>query len=97
MRIISQDGTIDVPYEQVVIQRYEEKVYFLNKNLTGIEQLTDDMEIASYSTEAKAQKAMEMLQDKYKKYSTATDSSSFFTMFNEPKVFRFPADEDLEV
>lgn len=65
MRLISQDGTIDVPYEQVVIQRYKEKIYFLNKNLTGIENLVSDMEIASYSTEAKAQKAMEMLHIAY--------------------------------
>lgn len=34
MRVISQDGTIDIPYEMVVIQRFEEDVYFLNRNLT---------------------------------------------------------------
>ena len=65
MRIISQDGTIDIPYEQVVIQRFKTEIYFLNKNLTGIEQLVNDMEIASYSTEEKAQKAMEMLREAY--------------------------------
>lgn len=65
MRLISQDGTIDVPYEQVVIQRFKTEIYFLNKNLTGIENLVSDMEIATYSTEAKAQKAMEMLSEQY--------------------------------
>lgn len=65
MRIISQDGTVDVPYEQVVIQRFKTEIYFLNKNLTGVEQLVSDMEIAKYSTEAKAQKAMEMLRTAY--------------------------------
>lgn len=65
MRIISQDGMIDVPYEQVVIQRYKEKIYFLNKNLTGVDGLINDMEIATYSTEAKAQKAVEMLREAY--------------------------------
>ena len=65
MRLISQDGTIDIPYEQCVIQRFREKIYFLNKNLTGIEQLVSDMEIASYSTEEKAEKAMEMLHNDY--------------------------------
>ena len=65
MRIISQDGTIDIPYEQVVIQRFREKIYFLNKNLTGIEQLVSDMEIATYYTEEKAEKAMEMLRTAY--------------------------------
>ena len=43
MRVISQDGTIDVPYEQVIIQRFKSRIYFLNKNLTGVEPLTDDM------------------------------------------------------
>lgn len=97
MRIISQDGTIDVPYEQCVIQRFKESIYFLNKNLTGIEQLVGDMEIASYSTEEKARKAMEMLREKYKDYAKATNKSNFFTMFDYPKVFQFPQDEDVEV
>lgn len=65
MRIISQDGTIDVPYEQVAIQRFRTDIYFLNKNLTGVEPLINDILIASYSTEAKAQKAMEMLRTAY--------------------------------
>ena len=65
MRVISQDGTIDMPYEEVIIQRFESKIYFLNKNLTGVESLNDDMQIAEYSTEEKAKKAMEMLRDTY--------------------------------
>lgn len=65
MRVISQDGTIDVPYEQVVIQRFNRVIYFLNKNLTGVESVTNDMEMASYSTEEKAKKAMEMLRVAY--------------------------------
>ena len=65
MRVISQDGTIDIPYEQCVIQRFREKIYFLNKNLTGVEQLVSDMEIATYSTKEKAIKAMEMLREAY--------------------------------
>lgn len=65
MRAISQDGTIDVPYEQVVIQRFNRVIYFLNKNLTGVESVTNDMEMASYSTEEKAKKAMEMLRIAY--------------------------------
>ena len=97
MRIISQDGTIDIPYEQCVIQRFKTEIYFLNKNLTGVEQLVSDMEIATYSTEEKAEKAMEMLREKYKDYARATNKSNFFTMFDYPKVFQFPQDEDVEV
>lgn len=65
MRVISQDGTIDMPYEEVIIQRFKSRIYFLNKNLTGVESLTDDMQIAEYSTEEKAKKAMEMLRVAY--------------------------------
>ena len=65
MRLISQNGEIDIPYEQCVIQRFKESIYFLNKNLTGVEQLVSDMEIATYSTEEKAEKAMDMLRTAY--------------------------------
>ena len=65
MRVISQDGTIDIPYDSVIIQRFKSKIYFLNKNLTGVEPLNDDMQIAEYSTEEKAKKAMEMLRKAY--------------------------------
>ena len=65
MRVISQDGTIDMPYEEVIIQRFNSGIYFLNKNLTGVEPLNDDMQIAEYSTEEKAKKAMEMLRERH--------------------------------
>lgn len=95
MRVISQDGTIDIPYESVIIQRFGREIYFLNKNLIGVEQLISDMDIATYSTEEKAQKAMEMLRKKYCKYTKAI-CQSYCTLFDNPKVFRFPADEDVE-
>lgn len=63
MRAISQDGTIDVPYEMVVIQKYKKAVYFLNRNLAGAEGI--DIKLAEYSTEEKAIKAMEMLREAY--------------------------------
>ena len=79
MRVISQDGTIDIPYESVIIQRFGREIYFLNKNLIGVEQLINDMEIASYSTETKAQKAMEMLRTAYAgKFVTNADITDDF-------------------
>lgn len=65
MRVISQDGTLDMPYEEVIIQRFRSRIYFLNKNLIGVESLNEDMQIAEYSKEEKAKKAMEMLRDAY--------------------------------
>lgn len=70
MRVISQDGTLDVPYEMLVIQRCKGNIYFLNRNLTGIEKLADDIKLAKYSTEAKAVKAMEMLRETYARIET---------------------------
>ena len=58
MRVISQDGTIDMPYEQVIIMRHDKSIYLM-------EHLTSDVEIAKYSTEEKAKKAMEMLRVAY--------------------------------
>lgn len=110
MRVISQDGTIDVPYEKVVIQRYKENIYFLNKNLTGIEDLISDIELAIYSTEEKAVKVMEMLREKYENnefyHHTATTDTFKETMrllSNEKfkkatsEYFRFPQDDEIEV
>jgi hypothetical protein len=73
MRVISQDGTIDVPYEMVVIQKYTNAVYFLNCNLAGAEGV--DIRLAKYSTEVKATKAMEMLE-KHHRLDLATNLTS---------------------
>ena len=97
MRVISQDGTIDIPYEMVAIQRFQEKIYFLNKNLTGVEQLIDDIKLAEYSTVEKAEKAMEMLREKYLDYIRATNHETFYEFFDGPRVFRFPADDEVKI
>ena len=86
MRVISQDGTLDMPYEQVVIQKFKNDIYFLNKNLTGVERLVNDMVVATYSTEEKAKKAMEMLRSDYKRCIKC-----HYLM-----TFQFPAEEELE-
>lgn len=108
MRVISQDGTLDMPYEEVIIQRFKSRIYFLNKNLTGVESLSDDMQIAEYSTEEKAIKAMEMLREVYAGMPIVIQN------VNTPKgtlktlevvqgcgtsniVFQFPQDDEIEV
>lgn len=109
MRVISQDGTIDMPYEEVIIQRFKSRIYFLNKNLTGVESLNDDMQIAGYSTEEKTKKAMEMLRIAYEnnEFYHRTGNSEHFkevcqVLSNEmlkksvTEYFQFPAEEELE-
>lgn len=43
---------------------------FLNRNLTGVEDLINDIALAEYSTKEKAIKAMEMLREQYKRLET---------------------------
>ena len=102
MRVISQDGTIDMPYEEVIIQRFESRIYFLNKNLTGVEPLNDDMQIAEYSTEEKTRKAMEELRYAYMCHSlakmgqTPPDEIDEKLAMGLSGVFHFPSEEELE-
>lgn len=95
MRVISQDGTIDMPYEEVIIQRFRSRIYFLNKNLTGVESLSDDMQIAEYSTETKAIKAMEMLRKTYIGMPITIYPSKM--VFTNNAIFQFPQDDEIEV
>ena len=110
MRVISQDGTIDMPYEEVIIQRFGSRIYFLNKNLTGVESISDDMQIAKYFTEAKAIKAMEMLKRAYENnmfYHCMANTKRFEEAQNILSVeqfrkataeyFQFPQDNEIEV
>ncbi len=103
MRIISQDGALDVPYEMVVIQRFGENIYCLNKNLTGVEEVVDDFKLAEYSTEAKAKKVMEMLQANYLSwreldgfYDAAHGGYVQPNYWVLPRAFQFPKDSEVE-
>lgn len=69
MRVISQDGTWDIPYEKVAIQRVGSKIYFLNANLMGVEESEGDECIAKYSTVEKAINVIDMFRKAYKEYS----------------------------
>lgn len=59
MRIISQNGTIDMPYDMCCVWRQEEVIYC---RVVGSD---DNVTMATYSTKSKAQKAMEMLLTSY--------------------------------
>lgn len=68
MRVISQDGTIDVPYDyfslSLVGGKYKdvEVAYIYCHNLSS----PNGTKLAEYSTKAKAIKVMEMLREQYK-------------------------------
>jgi hypothetical protein len=95
MRIISQDGTIDLPYEQVIITRHDKSIYLM-------EHLTNDVEIAKYSTEEKADEAMEELRVAYMCHNLVKMGATPLNDIGEKLtmglsgVFKFPAYEELE-
>ena len=60
MRVISQDGTLDFPYELSAIRINNEVI-----TMTMCEETAYSKVIAKYSTEAKAIKAMEMLRERH--------------------------------
>lgn len=87
MRIISQDGCCDIPYEQAVVAHLDRTVVAYPLNDLGS---SDYIQLASYSTEEKAIKAMEMCREKYQCIFTKGNC-----MLDHPKVFRFPADDEI--
>lgn len=96
MRIISQDGRFDLPYEFVAISMnniHQEQV--IAKPIANTTKLYCVM--GEYSTKEKAEKAMEMLRTEYGNYQQAIGRNGQLLAysFNYPKVFRFPQDSDV--
>ena len=57
MRVISQHGNVDLPYEQIVVRSEMEYVMAVHKEKEYV--------LGKYSSEDKAYKAMEMLREAY--------------------------------
>lgn len=94
MRVISQDRSMDYPYDKSVV--------FLdpyNENNVKIQFVGDEecLILGKYSTKEKALKVMELLREAYLKFAQATNDNSFYTFFDNPKVFLFPADDEVKV
>lgn len=90
MRIVSQDGSIDFPYENSCIFTFPliiPKSFAIRIRMAGDKDTIT--QIATYSTEEKALKAMEMLREQYKKYVGAS--------VNIYGCFQFPKDDEIEV
>ena len=110
MRVISQHGNIDLPYEQIAVCHAMESVIALyngNKYVLG-----------EYSSKEKAYKAMEMLREAYvgmpmmykakdvaEAYKEATEKD-LLMMFDskidnvfvvKANIFQFPQDDEIEV
>ena len=112
MRIISQDGKCDYPYENstLFIDYMDGRVINIVPSTGGCK----GTKIATYSTEKKATKAMEMLREQYGKLEVmkvlasgtaeymekalATDVMiKHYNTYCDMNVFQFPQDDEIEV
>ena len=108
MRVISQDGTMDFPYENsiVLIDTMAKDAVFVIMQAIGDDEVSI---MADYSTKEKAKKAMEMLRIAYEnnEFYHHTSNSEHFTEFTKAlseemfkkatsEYFQFPAEEELE-
>lgn len=109
MRVISQDGTKDFPYDSSSVSVYAGCIngrVYVRMQLCGYD---DSVDVADYSTEEKAKKAMEMLRIAYENnvfYHCTAGSKCFEevrSILSEEQFqkatteyFQFPAEEELE-
>lgn len=102
MRVISQDGTIDISYKIATILKRGNTILARNDRV--------EFELAEYSTEAKAIKAMKMLRKSYENnvfYHCIAGSKCFEevrSILSEEQFrkatteyFQFPQDDEIEV
>ena len=93
MRLISQDGKVDLPYEQFAVAIDATTETAILAFPAGVDDDTY-FNLAEYSTKEKAKKVVEMLRTEYRNYKQAKSSEYYFA-FNYPKVFRFPKDSEV--
>lgn len=102
MRVISQHGNVDLPYEQIVVCHAMESVIALYNGEKYV--------LGKYSSKEKAYKAMEMLRKSYENnefyhHTSTTDTFKVVAnlLSNEEfdkatrECFQFPQDDEIEV
>lgn len=94
MRIISQSGLLDAPYELLAISSYSKNMATIVGTFPGNDIGKGDRVyiLGEYSSEEKAIKAMEMCRKEYLDFKTY--GQDMFP-FESPKVFQFPADDEI--
>jgi len=85
MRVISQHGNVDLPYEQIVVYHAMESVIALYNGEKCV--------LGEYSSKEKAYKAMEMLREAW------INEAIGFThgIYHRNIIFQFPQDDEIEV
>lgn len=103
MRVVSQDGMIDVPYERYCFGLdYRNTCDVIAWDMLSSSE--DIVVIGNYISEEKAMKAMEMLREKYLSrmelgggYDITNGHYVQPNFWVLPRVFQFPKDEEIEV
>jgi hypothetical protein len=102
MRVISQDGTKDFPYDSSSVSLYAGCIngrVYVRMQICGYD---DSVDVADYSTKEKAKKAMEELRYAYMCHTlvkigqTPPDGIDEKLTMGLSGVFHFPAEEELE-
>lgn len=83
MRLLSQDGRIDLTYEMISIELVSGTTIVAQTYLLGNKD-GNFATMAKYSAESKARKAMEMLHDEWNN-------------FGESGLFQFPLDSEMKI
>lgn len=106
MRVISQHGNVDLPYEQIVVCHAMESVIALYNGEKYV--------LGEYSSKEKAYKAMEMLREQYsririikalasgaceymEKSLKPEEFKDIFEEYINMEVFQLPQDDEIEV
>lgn len=87
MRVISQHGNVDLPYEQIVVCHAMESVIALYNGEKYV--------LGKYSSKEKAYKAMEMLRKACVGMPITIYPSKM--VFTNNAIFQFPQDDEIEV
>lgn len=104
MRIISQSGLLDAPYELLSISPYSGNMATIIGTFPGNDLAKGDRIyiLGEYSTEEKAIKAMKMCREKYLSrmeldggYDTVNGCYVQPNYWVLPKAFRFPKDDEI--
>lgn len=85
MRVISQHGNVDLPYEQLVVCHAMESVIALYNGEKYV--------LGKYSSKEKAYKAMEMLRGAWINEAIEFTHGIYYRNI----VFQFPQDDEIEV
>ena len=108
MRIISQDGRLDIPYKGFCFAVLKDGGIAVTKELVVDDNgCVDSMQIARYSNEGKAIEALRLLKEKYSILKTIEmlDLETIKGVFYDSEevaelakpYFQFPKDEEIEL